>query len=83
LEQLTHANKINEYVFTTLRTNSGCNLAVLKQDYGYDLETVAGKSLSRMVANNLITLKANTLLLTRAGKLVADQLALEFFASEK
>jgi coproporphyrinogen III oxidase-like Fe-S oxidoreductase len=34
-------------------------------------------------ANNLITQKANTLLLTRAGKLVADQLAMEFFASEK
>ncbi|MBN8652564.1 MAG: radical SAM family heme chaperone HemW [Cytophagales bacterium] len=83
LEQLTRANKINEYIFTTLRTNRGCNLAVLKQDYDYDLETVAGKALARMVANNLITQKAGTLLLTRAGKLVADQLALEFFASEK
>lgn len=83
LEKLTRANKINEYIFTTLRTNSGCNLTVLKLDYDYDLETVAGKALSRMVANNLITQKANTLLLTRAGKLVADQLALEFFASEK
>lgn len=83
LEHLTQANKINEYIFTTLRTNRGCSLTMLKQDYDYDLATAAGKALARMLVNNLITLKADTLLLTRAGKLLADQLAIEFFASEK
>lgn len=83
LEHLTRANKINEYIFTTLRTNRGCNLTVLKQDYNYDLAVHAGKALARMVANKQITLVADTLVLTRTGKLVADQLALEFFASEK
>jgi oxygen-independent coproporphyrinogen-3 oxidase len=83
IEQLTLANKINEYIFTSLRTNIGCSLAVLKRDYDYDLTTLPGNPLLKMANQNLITLKADTVLLTRAGKLVADQLAMEFFASEK
>ena len=83
MEQLTLTNKINEYIFTSLRTNIGCSLAVLKKDYNYDLAALPGNPLLRMVNQNLITLKADTVLLTRAGKLVADQLAMEFFASEK
>jgi len=83
LELLTQANKINEYIFTSLRTNRGINLTTLKQDYKYDLATLAGKALSRMVASNLITVIDDTILLTRAGKLVADQLAVDFFAPEK
>lgn len=82
-EVLTHANKINEYIFTTLRTSTGCNLTVLKQDYNFDLVAQSSQTLSRMVATNLVTLTDETLQLTRAGKLVADQLAVEFFASEK
>lgn len=82
-EVLTHANKINEYIFTSLRTSTGCNLTVLKQDYNFDLVAQASQTLSRMVATNLVVLKDETLQLTRAGKLVADQLAVEFFASEK
>lgn len=82
-ERLTRENKINEYLFTSLRTSAGCNLAVLKQDYQYDLATQASQTLSRMMAQNLIVLKDETLQLTRAGKLVADQIALEFFATEK
>ncbi|HNT50008.1 MAG TPA: radical SAM family heme chaperone HemW [Cyclobacteriaceae bacterium] len=83
IEQLTLANKINEYIFTSLRTNIGCSLAVLKRDYDYDLTALPGNPLLKMANQNLITLKADTVLLTRAGKLVADQLAMEFFASEK
>ncbi|GIL24167.1 MAG: coproporphyrinogen III oxidase [Bacteroidota bacterium] len=82
-ELLTRENKINEYLFTSLRTSAGCNLAVLKQDYQYDLATQASQTLSRIIAQNLIVLKDETLQLTRAGKLVADQVALEFFATEK
>lgn len=82
-EVLTHANKINEYIFTSLRTSTGCNLTVLKQDYNFDLVAQASQTLSRMVATNLVVLKDETLQLTRSGKLVADQLAVEFFASEK
>lgn len=82
-EVLTRENKINEYIFTSLRTSAGCSLTVLKQDYNFDLTAQASQTLSRMVATNLIVLKNETLQLTRAGKLVADQLAVEFFASEK
>lgn len=83
MEQLTPANKINEYIFTSLRTNAGCSLDVLKQEYGYNLLALSEKVLLRMVANHLITLTETNILLTRAGKLVADQVALEFFTSEK
>jgi oxygen-independent coproporphyrinogen-3 oxidase len=82
-EELTRENKINEYIFTSLRTSTGCSLTVLKQDYNFDLSTQARKSLAQMQKNNLIVLKNETLQLTRAGKLVADQLAVEFFVPVK
>jgi oxygen-independent coproporphyrinogen III oxidase len=82
-EVLTRENKINEYIFTSLRTITGCSLQVLKQDFHYDLASQAGQSLARMITNNLIIMRDESLQLTRAGKLVADQLAVEFFAPEK
>ncbi|MBX2915398.1 MAG: radical SAM family heme chaperone HemW [Cyclobacteriaceae bacterium] len=78
-ELLTRENKINEYIFTSLRTNAGCSLKVLKQDYNFELNTQGKQTLAQLVASNLVLLKDETLLLTRAGKLVADQLAVEFF----
>ncbi|MCW5911694.1 MAG: radical SAM family heme chaperone HemW [Cyclobacteriaceae bacterium] len=82
-EVLTRENKINEYIFTSLRTSRGCDLTILKHDYNYDLASGNATALERMLHQRLIHIHNNMITLTRAGKLVADQLAVDFFAPEK
>jgi oxygen-independent coproporphyrinogen III oxidase len=80
-EELTNENKINEYLFTSLRTEWGCNLNYLLEQFGYDLATHNKPYLNQLVANSLINLSDNTITLTRAGKLLADRIASDLFVS--
>lgn len=75
LEVLSQANQINEYIFTTLRTSSGCDIHYLRQVFGYDL----AHHCHRLVAHQLAELQNNRLILTRKGKLLADQIASGLF----
>jgi len=80
-EILTKENKINEYLFTSLRTEWGCDLNHLTQQYGYDLATKNKLYLNQLVANSLVKLTRDTITLTRAGKLLADRIASGLFVS--
>jgi len=80
-EVLTNENKINEYLFTSLRTEWGCDLNYLAEQFGHDLATQNKPYLNQLVASNLITLIDNTITLTRAGKLLADRIASDLFVS--
>lgn len=77
LELLTHENKINEYVFTTLRTMWGCNLELLRSEYQFDLFTQNKPYLEKLVTKNLATLNNDILILTKKGKLLADQITVD------
>jgi oxygen-independent coproporphyrinogen III oxidase len=80
-EELTNENKINEYLITSLRTEWGCNLNYLLEQFGYDLATHNKPYLNQLVANSLINLSENTITLTRAGKLLADRIASDLFVA--
>jgi oxygen-independent coproporphyrinogen-3 oxidase len=80
-EILTRENKINEYIFTTLRTEWGCNLNFLKERFGHDLAIQNKTYLHQLLSGSFITLKNDTLCLTRAGKLLADRIASDLFVS--
>lgn len=82
LEILTPANKINEYIFTTLRTNRGCDLQRLKLEHGYDIRTINPDYLDNIMGAKLAILDNHTLKLTRSGKLLADKIASDLFADE-
>jgi oxygen-independent coproporphyrinogen-3 oxidase len=82
VEILTSANKINEYIFTTLRTNRGCDLKKLELDYNYDITGKAGSYLTNILQQNLAFLDRHTLKLTRSGKLLADKIASDLFVDE-
>ena len=82
LEILTPANKINEYIFTTLRTNRGCDLQRLKLEHGYDIGTINPDYLDNIMGAKLAILDNHTLKLTRSGKLLADKIASDLFADE-
>lgn len=82
IEILTPANKINEYIFTTLRTNRGCDLQKLKLEHGYDIKTVNPSYLDNIIHTKLAIMDNHILKLTRSGKLLADKIASDLFADE-
>jgi oxygen-independent coproporphyrinogen-3 oxidase len=82
LEVLTSANKINEYIFTTLRTNGGCDLQKLKREHGYHMEVKNQGYLNRIIEGRLAIVENDILRLTRSGKLLADKIASDLFADE-
>lgn len=81
LESLTRENKINEYIFISLRTNRGCNLSYLKNTFDYDLKKFKLTYIESLVKEGYVTYSDDTLLLTRKGKLLADKIASDLFAS--
>jgi oxygen-independent coproporphyrinogen-3 oxidase len=83
IETLTQENKINEYIFTTLRTCWGCDLQVLKQNYRFDLRETSREYLSGLIHQGRVVIENDILLLTQTGKLLADQIASDLFVVEK
>lgn len=81
IETLTTENKIDEYVFTTLRTMWGCNLKVLKDEYQFDLISRNKTYVDKLIDQDLATLDKNFLFLTKKGKLLADQISLDLMVS--
>lgn len=79
LEVLSAADKINEYLFTSLRTDGGCNLAHLKKDFGFDLLKQNESYLNTLVNESKITMQGEVILLTNEGKLLADKIASDLF----
>lgn len=78
-EILSQADKINEYILTTLRTQWGTNLQKLQSLYGYDLKKENYDYLSTVFKNGLATLDGDVLLLTQKGKLLADKISSDLF----
>jgi len=81
-EVLTRENKINEYLFTSLRTDRGCSLSYLFTQLEYDLMKKNEPYLDQLLKRKLIEITHDTLVLTRSGKLVADRIASDLFATE-
>ena len=82
LEVLSPANKINEYIFTTLRTSKGCNFLKLKQELGYDIQSRNAVYLNNIIDTKLAFMDNEILRLTHSGKLLADKIASDLFAEE-
>jgi oxygen-independent coproporphyrinogen III oxidase len=78
-EVLTRENRINEYLFTTLRTSLGCDLNKIKVNFQFDAARENEIYLATLQEKKLATLENNRLILTRAGKLLADQIAADLF----
>ncbi len=80
-EILTKENKINEYIFTSLRTNRGCDLSYLIRTHDYDLMSINTTYIQSLLDHGFVTLSENVLSLTRRGKLMADKIASDLFAT--
>jgi oxygen-independent coproporphyrinogen-3 oxidase len=80
-EVLTRENRINEYLFTTLRTAWGCDLEKLKVNFQFDIFQENKAYLTVLQEKKLAWIENNMLTLTRSGKLVADQIAADLFVN--
>jgi len=78
-ERLSQRDKINEYIFTTLRTSWGCDLNYLKKELAHDLISIQSTYLDQLLKDNLVIIAADKLKLTRKGKLFADKIASDLF----
>jgi oxygen-independent coproporphyrinogen III oxidase len=82
-EVLGLENKINEYIFTTLRTSWGCDLEKLKKDFQFDLRLRNQVYLTDLEQRKLVVIENSVLKLTRAGKLLADGISAHLFMDSK
>ncbi|MBS1506780.1 MAG: radical SAM family heme chaperone HemW [Bacteroidetes bacterium] len=82
VELLTAANKINEYLLTSLRTKWGCDLEYLSTTLSYDLLQRQKENIEKLLHKGLLEKKGNVLLLTHQGKMLADQITSELFVED-
>jgi oxygen-independent coproporphyrinogen III oxidase len=79
-EVLTRQDQINEYLLTTLRTQWGADLKLLRQNFDYNLPEIHFPYIKTLVESNLAVLVNDNLTLTKSGKLLADKIAADLFA---
>ena len=80
-EVLTRENRINEYLFTTLRTAWGCDLEKIKVNFQFDVFQENKAYLTALQEKKLASIENHRLILTRTGKLLADQIAADLFVN--
>lgn len=78
IEDLSIADKINEFILTGLRSSLGCDLQDLNNKYSFDLERRENKILSNYIKSGYLELEDNKLKLTGKGKFIADQITADF-----
>lgn len=77
-EILSEEQQYNEYVMTALRTMWGCDLGKIKI-WGGDFEKYFLKKCSFFIQNKTMIQNGDSFTLTRKGKLLADNIAMELF----
>ena len=78
LETLTPANRYNEYVMTSLRTQWGCDLEHIR-GLPEDFSEHFLASILPFLAEGQVIRQESVFTLSRAGKLIADRIAAECF----
>lgn len=79
VEELSKADRFNEYIMTSLRTMWGTNIEKVALDFGRDYETEIRKQMKPFIENGKLILKHNVIKLSSQGKLFADGIAAELF----
>ncbi|HEX7904366.1 MAG TPA: radical SAM family heme chaperone HemW [Chitinophagaceae bacterium] len=77
-EELTPVQQMNEYIMTSLRTTEGLNLDILNSLRENVNKELLQKS-KKFIDSGLMSLKNNSLVLTKEGKLLADGIAADLF----
>ncbi len=81
VEVLTVADKINDYLLTTLRTSWGTDLIKIKEEFNIDLLALHRHYVQRLVDEHMAELKETHLVLTKKGKMIADKISSDLFVT--
>lgn len=82
-ETLSPANRINEYIMTSLRTKWGMDLDFLSANFDSRYFENFNQQLSEWVDKGKMTVNDNHFTLTAAGKMLADHIASELFVEDE
>ena len=73
-EELTPANRFNEYVMTSLRTMWGCDPEKILQDFGRDIFNTFSAGAKKEISAGTMVQEKEVFHLTTKGKLIADSI---------
>jgi len=76
VEILTDLNKLNEYIFTNIRTNKGLNLKYLQDNFNYKIDQIF---INELINNNYIKIVDNNIILTPQGMFISDSIIEQLF----
>ncbi len=77
-EILSHTQRLNEYIMTSLRTMEGLDMKIIEKEYGTGMADEILKTLGKY-ENGRIQRMGNNWILTEKGKLFADGIAADLF----
>lgn len=83
VEQLSKADKFNEYIMTSLRTMWGTDLDKIESDFGKRSSEMVKKELKSLVEQGKVYLSENKIYLSNDGKLFADGIAASLFIDDQ
>lgn len=78
-EFLSQDQRFNEYTMTSLRTIWGCDIELVKSEFGDEYARHIMKEAEQFIKEDKIEQKNNSLFLTKKGKLFADGIASALF----
>lgn len=79
IEVLTIANRINEYIMTSLRTSKGMDVEIIMQNFGEHYAQNIICNLAAFISKQWLRVDKGIVTLTTEGKLFADHIAAELF----
>lgn len=79
-EILTEAEKLNEYVMTSLRTIEGMDLDIIEERFSISEKNRIEKLLKTKIQKENFIQEMNHIILTDEGKLFADRISVELFS---
>ena len=82
-EQLTTADRLNEYIMTALRTIWGVDIEVVERRFGRDHRHAVDRALKQFVLSEDVVRSGTVFTLTSKGKLFADHIAAELFVEQE
>lgn len=78
-EVLTPVDQLNEYIMTSLRTTDGLSLKTVEERWGAEAASNIKKDAAIFLVEGTMTASVDSLVLTDAGKLLADGIAARLF----
>lgn len=75
---LTEKERMEEEMFLGLRKTAGVSIDRFREKFGRNLLDIYGEQIERLVNRKLITITENSIRLTKAGKMVGNEVFMEF-----